>query len=101
PAVHMAWQCLCDSLAHTAKQFLRMFTWLPKPPGVEEIQLHIPTIAPVAEEGTRPFWSVMIPTYNCGDYLRRTLQSVLAQDPGPDQMQIEVVDGSSTKHNPE
>ena len=52
--------------------------------------------APPAEAKDRPLWSVMIPTYNCAGYLRETLASVLAQDPGPDQMQIEVVDDCST-----
>lgn len=44
----------------------------------------------------RPLWSVMIPTHNCARYLRETLVSVLAQDPGPERMQIEVVDDAST-----
>jgi GT2 family glycosyltransferase len=43
----------------------------------------------------------MIPTYNCVHYLRRTLESVLSQDPGPEEMQIEVVDNCSTKDDPE
>jgi glycosyltransferase involved in cell wall biosynthesis len=43
----------------------------------------------------------MIPTYNCAQYLRQTLQSVLAQDPGPEKMQIEVIDDCSTKDDPE
>jgi hypothetical protein len=48
---------------------------------------------------TRPYWSVMIPTYKAqADYLVETLNSVLQQDPGPEQMQIEVVDDCS-KHN--
>jgi len=47
-----------------------------------------------------PFWSVMIPSYNCGDYLRLTLASVLAQDPGADKMQIEVVDDCSEDGDP-
>jgi glycosyltransferase involved in cell wall biosynthesis len=38
----------------------------------------------------------MIPSYNCSNYLRETLLSVLAQDPGPDKMQIEVIDDCST-----
>jgi glycosyltransferase involved in cell wall biosynthesis len=43
----------------------------------------------------------MIPTYNCADFLRETLLSVLSQDPGPEQMEIEVVDDCSTKDDPE
>lgn len=44
----------------------------------------------------RPFWSVMIPTYKPqADYLNETLKSVLQQDPGPAQMQIEVIDDCS------
>ncbi|MBD2359720.1 glycosyltransferase [Anabaena minutissima FACHB-250] len=59
-----------------------------------------PTIAPLAEGVTRPLWSVMIPTYNCAEYLRETLASVLAQDPGSDVMQIAVVDNCSTEDDP-
>jgi glycosyltransferase involved in cell wall biosynthesis len=57
-------------------------------------------ISPVSEGTPRPLWSVMIPTYNCASYLRKTLASVLAQDPGPDMMQIEVVDDYSTQDDP-
>lgn len=42
----------------------------------------------------------MIPTFNCADYLRETLSSVLTQYPGADQMQIEVIDDCSTKDDP-
>ncbi len=38
----------------------------------------------------------MIPTYNCASYLAETLSSVLAKDPGAEQMQIEVIDDCST-----
>jgi glycosyltransferase involved in cell wall biosynthesis len=38
----------------------------------------------------------MIPTYNCTSYLKETLTSILAQDMGEAQMQIEVVDDAST-----
>jgi glycosyltransferase involved in cell wall biosynthesis len=37
----------------------------------------------------------MIPTYNDGDYLAVAIESVLSQDPGRTEMQIEVVDDCS------
>lgn len=61
----------------------------------------VPIITPCPADGVRPRWSVMIPTYNCADYLHVALASVLAQDPGPELMQIEVVDDCSTKDDPE
>ena len=60
-----------------------------------------PQVSPVPPGTHRPLWSVMIPTYNCATYLRETLRSVLAQAPGPDEMQIEVVDDLSTKDDPQ
>jgi GT2 family glycosyltransferase len=56
----------------------------------------VEAIAPVPASVDRPLWSVMIPAYNCAHYLRETLAGVLAQDPGTDRMQIEVVDDRST-----
>ena len=55
-----------------------------------------PAIPSVASGAPRPRWSVMIPTYNCAGFLEQALTSVLAQDPGPDMMQIEVVDDASS-----
>ena len=55
----------------------------------------------VPEGVSRPLWSVMIPIYKCADYLRETLASVLAQDLGSELMQIEVIEGHSTKDDPE
>jgi glycosyltransferase involved in cell wall biosynthesis len=55
-----------------------------------------PIIASLPDYERRPLWSVMIPVYNCFPYLRSTLESVIQQDPGPNKMQIEVVDDGST-----
>ena len=60
----------------------------------------MPRVEPV-RQAKRPFWSVMIPTYESGPLLEPTLRSVLVQDPGPDEMQIEVVDDCSTKDPPQ
>ena len=49
----------------------------------------------------RPLWSVLIPTYNCAHFLKETLLSVLAQDLGPEWMEIIVIDDHSTKDDPE
>ena len=58
-------------------------------------------IVPSVPEGSlRPLWSVMIPTYNCARYLRETLAGVLAQAPGAEVMQIEVIDDCSTDDDP-
>ena len=57
-------------------------------------------VEPVAAGVERPLWSVMVPTYNSARYLEETLASVLAQDPGPERMQIEVVDDCSTRDDP-
>jgi glycosyltransferase involved in cell wall biosynthesis len=58
--------------------------------------LPYPLIPERRDSGARPYWSVMIPTFNPrADYLEETLRSVLQQDPGPEQMQIEVIDDGS------
>lgn len=62
---------------------------------------HHPAIPPVADNAPRPKWSVLIPTYNSGAYLEGALKSVLAQDPGPELMEIIVVDDHSTSDDPE
>jgi len=58
-------------------------------------------IPKVMDDIDRPLWSVVIPTYNCAEFLKETLQSVLAQDPGEEVMEIIVVDDHSTKDEPE
>ncbi len=65
---------------------------------MERIPESPPVILPLALQ-ERPLWSVMIPVYNCAHYLPEALQGVLAQAPGKDQMQIEVVDDASTDTN--
>lgn len=54
-----------------------------------------PQISPINRPENRPFWSVMIPTYGDAPFLESTLLSVIAQDPGPGKMQIEMVDDCS------
>jgi len=61
----------------------------------------IPTL-PDSAGKPRPFWSVMIPTYQPKEnFLRQTLESVLQQAAGADAMQIEVVDDCSPDVNVE
>lgn len=55
-----------------------------------------PEILPVPPKISRPLWSVMIPAYNCSVFLPDAIESVLKQDPGEEQMQIEVIDDCST-----
>ncbi len=67
----------------------------------ERIPVSPPFIEPVASNYQRPLWSVMIPVYNCSHFLQGTLESVLAQGIGVENMQIEVVDDGSTDANVE
>ena len=62
---------------------------------IERIPQAPPLIKPV-ETTDRPLWSIMIPAYNCLDFLKDTIESVLIQDEGPEKMQIEIVDDAST-----
>ena len=55
-----------------------------------------PIILPLTAAISRPQWSVMIPAYNCSRYIKDTIESVLANDPGKELMQIEVIDDDST-----
>lgn len=65
-------------------------------PDTERFPQTPPIIQPLPDSPDRPQWSVMIPVYNCAAFLPDALNSVLAQAPGRDQMQIEVVDDAST-----
>jgi len=59
--------------------------------------MEAPEISSLPQDDTkRPLWSVMVPTYNPRpEHLEQALQSVLMQDPGPERMQIEIVDDCS------
>ncbi|HSP96152.1 MAG TPA: glycosyltransferase [Candidatus Dormibacteraeota bacterium] len=60
-----------------------------------------PPIAPPPAAAARPFWSVMIPTYEPDpEYLRRVLGAVLEQDPGPVEMEIALIDDGSRRVDP-
>jgi glycosyltransferase involved in cell wall biosynthesis len=65
----------------------------------ERIPQSPPVVKPVEGMLERPLWSVMIPVYNCSNYLKSTLESVLSENISEDQMQIEVVDDCSTDAN--
>ncbi len=67
--------------------------------GRERIPISPPIISALPFDIQRSEWSVMIPAYNCGKYLRQAIESVLAQDIGIEKMQIEVVDDCSTDIN--
>ncbi|MDB4905109.1 MAG: glycosyl transferase family 2 [Mucilaginibacter sp.] len=68
---------------------------------VERIPQYPPVIKPLTDKDDRPLWSVMIPSYNCSNYLKETLQSVLLQARDAAEMQIVVVDDCSTDANVE
>jgi len=57
-------------------------------------------IKPLPAGTARPRISVVIPTYEPRKFLVDALKSVLAQDPGADQMQIAIVDDGSRNARP-
>ena len=63
---------------------------------MERIPSAPPQISPVPLDISRPLWSVMIPVYNCSQYLPETITSVLSQNLDWDNFQVEVVDDYST-----
>lgn len=52
-------------------------------------------LEPVTGDGSGPFWSVIVPLYERRTYLKQCLESVLDQDPGPEEMEILVIDDAS------
>lgn len=60
-----------------------------------------PAIQPLPKDEKRPFWSVMIPTYNPSEFLVGTLESILQQNIDPNDIQIEVIDDCSPQNNTE
>ena len=68
---------------------------------IDRFPTSAPIIAPLPDTPNRPLWSVMIPVYNCSEYIADALNGVLAQDPGAEIMQIQVVDDASTDANVE
>lgn len=86
----------------TGERFFLVGDWIH--PGDEDVPsgprvvAHSPSqrrpIAP-PPTGRRPLFSVMVPTFAPDERLRRTLEAVLAQAPGPEAMQIAVVDDAT------
>lgn len=73
-------------------------------PAIDQMDGRIPLAPPAVppvESVMRPLWSVMIPVYNCSNYLPETLESVLIQCRNRPEVQIEVVDDGSTDANVE
>jgi GT2 family glycosyltransferase len=60
------------------------------------ITLEPPAIQPALQLKQNPILSVMIPVYNCGQFIAEALKSVLEQGFLEEEMQIEVVDDDST-----
>jgi glycosyltransferase involved in cell wall biosynthesis len=56
-----------------------------------------PSIDSLSDSIARPFWSIMIPTYNRDTYLEKTIMSVLKNDFNSKDVQIEIVDNCSTQ----
>jgi len=54
-----------------------------------------PEIRPVSDSESRPLFSVMISSFDASDHLREALESVLAQDLGPEVMEIVVIDNGA------
>jgi glycosyltransferase involved in cell wall biosynthesis len=63
---------------------------------VDNIPSEPPIIPAINSDNQRPMWSVMIPVFNCAPFLKTAIRSVLMQDIGENQMQIEVIDDCST-----
>jgi glycosyltransferase involved in cell wall biosynthesis len=61
----------------------------------KSVETPVAKLAPVRSAEARPFWSVIVPLYERRAYLKECLDSVLAQDPGPREMEILVVDDAS------
>ncbi|MCF3609162.1 glycosyltransferase [Planktothrix agardhii 1033] len=59
-------------------------------------QVNAPRIDPVFSAQPRPFWSVIIPSYNGEKYIEQVLNSVLTQAISSEEMEIIVVDDCST-----
>ncbi|AFZ08066.1 glycosyl transferase family 2 [Oscillatoria nigro-viridis PCC 7112] len=84
-------------LAGAQKQSVNVTENVTAVPVVPALSLEVTQISPVAPNIRRPFWSVMIPTYNRVKYLEQALKSVLQQAPSSEEMQVEVVNDCSNQ----
>lgn len=63
---------------------------------LERIPFLPPAISKVAPDVQRPMLSIMIPVWNCAEYVVETLQSIVSQNFDGISVQIEVIDDFST-----
>jgi glycosyltransferase involved in cell wall biosynthesis len=63
---------------------------------LERIPASPPKINPIGEGFEKPLWSVMVPVYNCSQFIPDVLEGLLCQNIPEKDMEIEVVDDAST-----
>jgi tetratricopeptide (TPR) repeat protein len=74
-----------------SRQLIRLGAMRADASGDSAAGVVFPKIDQVPSGEQRPFWSVMLSVYRRTGYLEQALRSVLAQAPGREEMQIEVV----------
>jgi glycosyltransferase involved in cell wall biosynthesis len=66
-----------------------------KPRGMVASEMSSARLPQLVDQGSRPFWSVIVPLYERQQFLKQCLDSVLDQDPGRENLEILVIDDAS------